>query len=208
MPVQLAILEDDKTIRESLCTILGQYGTIIAKASFDNAEDFIKAMPLIEIDVAIIDITLPGMDGIECIFELKPKYPLVQFLIFTVIEDDDKIFEALCSGASGYLLKSSTTEEISQAIIDVHNGGSPMTSSIARKVVQSFNNAGSHQLQFNLTTREKELLRFLEKGLRYKEISDSMDITLDTVRSHIRNIYYKLQVQSRTDALNKYYQRK
>ena len=177
-------------------SLLGAYGT---------AEDFIKSMPTTEIDVALIDINLPGMDGIQCIYNMKPSHPQVQFLIFTVLEDDDKIFQALCAGASGYLLKSSTPEELEAAILEVQSGGSPMTSSIARKVVQSFNQKSNQQNQYSLTNREKELLNSLQKGFRYKEIADKMGISIDTVRSHTQNIYQKLQVQSRTDALNKYY---
>lgn len=207
MTIPVAILEDDTTIRETLSTILNNTNTISVSGTFANSEDFIAAMEFLEIDVAIIDINLPLMNGIECIFFLKKKFPLVHFLIFTVIEDDEKIFNALCAGATGYLLKNSTPQMIVQSIIDIKNGGSPMTSSIARKVVSSFLKTNQLQDQFSLTNREKEILICLEKGLRYKEIAFNLSISMDTVRSHIRNIYEKLQVQSRTDALNKYYRK-
>ncbi|MEI7627091.1 MAG: response regulator transcription factor [Bacteroidota bacterium] len=207
MSIPVAILEDDTTIRETLSTILNNTESVSVLASFDNSEDFIVAMDDLEIEVAIIDINLPNMNGIECIFLLKKKFPSIHFLIFTVIEDDEKIFDALCAGATGYLLKNSTPQMIVQAIIDIKSGGSPMTSSIARKVVSSFSKVTELQDQFSLTTREKEILICLEKGLRYKEIAFNLSISMDTVRSHIRNIYEKLQVQSRTDALNKYYKK-
>lgn len=207
MSIAVAILEDDTTIRETLSTILNHTETVSVIASFSSAEELIAAIDNLKIEVAIIDINLPHINGIECILILKKKYPFIQFLIFTVIEDDEKIFDALCAGATGYLLKNSTPQLIVQAIMDIKNGGSPMSSSIARKVVSSFSKINTLQDQFSLTAREKEILNCLEKGLRYKEIAGNLSISMDTVRSHIRNIYEKLQVQSRTDALNKYYRK-
>jgi DNA-binding NarL/FixJ family response regulator len=151
-----------------------------------------------------MDINMPQKNGIECSKMIKEKYPDTLIMMCTVIEDDEKIFEALKSGASGYILKRAAIEEIFAALDDLLSGGSPMSSVIARKVVQSFNKSTQlAKTEFNLSKRENELLDMLAQGKRIKEIADDLFIAVSTVRKHIRNIYDKLQVQSRTEALNK-----
>ena len=151
-----------------------------------------------------MDIHLPGKDGIACVSELKPIHNSIQFMMCTSFEDSDLVFKALKAGASGYITKTTQPSKILDAIVDVFNGGSPMSSNIARKVVESFRNLNSQNTEIRkLTELEKEILNLLSKGLRYKEIADVLFLSTETVRTHIRNIYEKLQVNSRTDALNK-----
>src|SRR4029077_11164861 len=155
-------------------------------------------------EVVLMDIELPGHSGIACIRHVKALHPKIQFLMFTVFENAEKIFDALSAGASGYLLKSTPSEKLVEAIHEVHGGGSPMSMPIARLVVASFNKKYIEStLAEKLTLREKEVVELLAQGFMYKEIADRMKISMDTVRSYIRNIYEKLQVQSRTDAIRK-----
>jgi DNA-binding NarL/FixJ family response regulator len=160
------------------------------------------------LDVVLTDIHLPGQSGIQCIATCKPKRPQLQFLVITVFEDNANLFNALCAGANGYLLKTASPAEIAQAVRDIHRGGSPMSLAIARMVVASV-----QQKQVNaaligsLTSRENELVQLLAEGYRYKEIADKLVLSVETVRTYIRGIYGKLQVHSRTEALNKLYER-
>ncbi len=152
----------------------------------------------------LVGIHLPRMSGIELISILKAEYPSVQFLICTSYEDDEKVFNGLKAGASGYILKKSV-EKLAESIIEVYNGGSPMSSQIARKVVSSFQPTKPSAQFEMLSQREKEVLEYLSKGYRYKEIAEKLFLSIETIRTHIRNIYGKLQVNSRTEALNKIY---
>jgi DNA-binding NarL/FixJ family response regulator len=154
-----------------------------------------------------MDIHLPGINGIDAVKKLKSLCPQTQFIMSTVYEDDENIFESLKAGASGYLLKKTAPSKILDAIVEVYNGGSPMSSQIARKVIASFQKKDSIDETDILTPKEKEVLKALAKGLRYKEIADEMKVSMETIRSHARKIYEKLQVQSRTEALNKVYGR-
>jgi DNA-binding NarL/FixJ family response regulator len=171
------------------------------------AEQAISEVPSIAPHVVLMDIHLPGMNGIEAVRQLKAMCPSTQFIMSTVYEDDENIFESLKAGASGYLLKKTAPSRILDAIVEVHTGGSPMSGQIARKVIASFQQKDSIEETPLLTPKEKEILRQLARGLRYKEIADEMKISIETVRSHARHIYEKLQVQSRTEALNKIYKR-
>ena len=165
-------------------------------------------MPANEIDVVIMDINLPGMDGISCMNALKPVMPGTQFMMCTVYQDDDHIFNALQSGASGYILKRTSPASLVEALGDLHNGGSPMSSEIARRVVDSMQNKGKTDEAVELLTdRELEILDFLTKGYLYKEIAAELFISTHTVKKHIYNIYGKLHVQTRTEAVNKAYRR-
>jgi DNA-binding NarL/FixJ family response regulator len=204
--ISFTILEDNQEIRQGFELFLKLTPDFTCIGSFDNPSDFLNSFSRLQPDVAIVDIHLPGMSGIECILRLKPQFPATQFLICTVYEDDEQIFNAFCAGATGYILKKESPEDIVQAIRDVHMGGSPMSMQVSRKVVASFQKRSVilNQQQV-LTLREKELLEFLSKGLRYKEIAFHLNLSIETVRTHIRNIYIKLQVQSRTEALNKAY---
>ena len=153
-----------------------------------------------------MDINLPGINGIECIKQLKQKIPHTQFMMFTVYENDENVFEALKAGATGYLLKNTEMAQITEALKDLHNGGSPMSVTIARKLVSVFQSQPKENASTDiLSNRENEILHLLSKGLLYKEISDQLSISVNTVRQHIHNIYEKLHVQNRTEAINKIY---
>lgn len=202
--IKVAIVEDDKEILQSLLNLLAADDDITVTMTFLSAETFISDFHRLNADVVLMDIGLPNKSGIQAVAELKPKNPKVQYIMCTIYDDEEKIFNALCVGATGYLLKNTSLAEISEAIRTVYNGGSMMSASIARKVVQSFQNRKiqSRELE-NLTSRQWEILNFLDQGYRYKEIADKMNLSFETIRTYCRNIYEVLQVHSRTDALNK-----
>ncbi len=209
MQIKLGIVEDDAEIRSGFQKLLANSENFSAIITYDNAEDFMKNYINEQFDVVLMDIQLPGISGIECIKSIYDKNLKPQFLICSVYEDDDNIFNALCAGAVGYILKNSSPEKLLEGIIEVYQGGSPMSGEIARKVIKTFRNDNnpaptSSHLSL-LTAREKEILDLLSKGYRYKEIADLLFISIKTVRPHIRNIYEKLQVSSRMDAVNKVY---
>ena len=163
-------------------------------------------IPKLKPDIVIMDINLPGMNGIECIRQVKSKVPFTQFMMFTVYENDEKVFEALKAGASGYLLKNTGLVQLIEALKELHTGGSPMSANIARKLVSVFRNNQKETTSAEvLSKRENEILLLLSRGLLYKEIADQLSISTNTVRQHIHNIYEKLHVQNRTEALNKVY---
>ena len=204
MKIKVGIVEDEKQIRESLAILIDGSEGFSCKHTYENAEDAIAELPDIAIDVVLMDIHLPMKNGIECITILKPLCPEIQFLMCTSFEDTDSVFNALKVGASGYLTKTTQPSKILDAIVEVHKGGSPMSSHIARKVVDSFHKSTLENKELKkLFEREKEILHHLSNGLRYKEIADQLFLSTETVRTHIRNIYEKLQVNSRTEALNK-----
>lgn len=205
--ILIVIVEDIKEIREGLQLLINGSDGFACYKTFSTAEEAIKELPGICPDVVLMDINLPGISGIDAVRKLKAACPGTQFIMSTVYEDDESIFESLKAGASGYLLKKTAPAKILDAIAEVHNGGSPMSSQIARKVIASFQHKNSIDETDILTPKEKEILKALSKGLRYKEIADEMKISIETVRSHARNIYEKLHVQSRTEALNKVYNR-
>ncbi|MBC7382353.1 MAG: response regulator transcription factor [Bacteroidia bacterium] len=205
MKHKIAIVEDNHEIRTGLMMIINSTGNLECNHIFANAEDAIKLLPLNCADVVLMDIDLPGMNGIEAIKILKKSCSQSQFMIISVFEDEEKIFKSLEAGANGYLLKKTVAGELVSAIQDIMNGGSPMNAQIARRVVASFrvkpkdmNGAGE-----DLSKRERELVELLAKGFRYKEIAEKLFISQDTVRTHIRNIYQKLQVNSKVEAINK-----
>ena len=176
--------------------------------AFPDAEQALAALPGLMPEVVLMDINLPGMNGVECVRQLKQVAPQIQSLMLTVYEDTDNIFKALAAGASGYLLKRTKTAELLEAIREVHRGGSPMTTHIARKVTQSFQKAGpSPQPTENLSQREQEVLDCLSNGFLYKEIADKLGISYETVHTYIRRIYEKLQVRTRTEAVAKFLRR-
>jgi DNA-binding NarL/FixJ family response regulator len=205
--IQVAIVEDTTDIREGLALLIGLSEGFTCNHVFSNAEDALAALPAIQPDVVLTDIHLPGISGIDMVKILKPQIPHTQFLMCSVYEDDERIFQSLKNGATGYLVKNSTPAKILSAIEEISEGGSPMSSSIARKVISSFQitNPGD---QYDLSEREKEILHFLSEGLMYKEVAHRLFISIDTVRTHVRKIYEKLEVHSRTEALNKYYSKK
>lgn len=177
--------------------------------SYPDGESALGGLPVDRPDVVLLDINLPGMNGIECMRLLKSGIPAAQFIMLTAYQDDERIFESLAIGASGYLLKRSPPVAILEAVTEVHGGGSPMSSYIARRVVQSFSAKPSTPAgTASLSPREVEVLTLLSRGFLYKEISDELKISIDTVRTHLRRIYEKLQVHTRTEAVVKYLKRK
>jgi DNA-binding NarL/FixJ family response regulator len=205
MPIKIAIVEDNEEIREGLAVLINGSPGFVCVATYPNAEEALQDLPNDPPDVVLMDIRLPKMSGIECVARLKERQPELQIMMLTMYEDDDLIFKSLAAGASGYILKKTPPSELLEAIRNLHNGGSPMSSQIARKVVQAFQQAGrSHQDTENLTERETEILSYLAKGYHDKEIADTLFISVETVRTHVRSIYKKLHVRSRTEAALKY----
>jgi DNA-binding NarL/FixJ family response regulator len=206
MSISIAIIEDIDEVRQALHDFIALKPEFHIAGMFKTAEGALVEIPFLEPDIVIMDINLPGITGIECIRQLKPKIPRAQFMMFTVYEDDENVFEALKAGASGYLLKNTGMAQITEALKDLHNGGSPMSVNIARKLVSVYHKQpNGNTLQNVLSVRENEILQHLSKGLLYKEIADKLSISVNTVRHHIHNIYEKLHAQNRTEALNKVY---
>jgi DNA-binding NarL/FixJ family response regulator len=204
-PIRIAIVEDDKTVREGLQMLLNGSPGYACIAAYGNGEDAVSELPEVNPDVVLMDINLPGINGIECILALKEQAIPAQFIMLTVFEDADAIFQSLSAGATGYLLKQTPPARLLEAIQDVYRGGSPMSGEIARKVVQSFQHPiPSSGIANGLTKREEEILSYLVKGYFYKEIAGLLFISTETVRTHIRNIYEKLQVRTRSEAILKY----
>jgi DNA-binding NarL/FixJ family response regulator len=204
MDITVAVIEDQKETRKMLSILINGSDGYECVASFESGEDAIARIPQLLPDVVMVDIHLPGLSGTECVKKLKALCPQVQFVMCTSLEDADNIFKALQAGATGYLTKSTPPTKILEAITDAHNGGSPMSSQIARKVINFFQQAPVANSELGkLSAREQEILHYLAKGYRYKEMAALLFISIETVRKHIHNIYEKLQVSSRTDALNK-----
>lgn len=206
--VKVAIVEDNEIIRKAVTMFVSNTPDFDCVGVFENSEDALLSLTEICPDVVLMDIGLPGINGIECVRRLKSSCNKTQFLMITVFEDDDNIFEALKAGATGYLIKKTPPSEIINAIRELHSGGSAMSGAIARKVISQFQNPSKSEAMNLLSDREQQILTLLSKGFRYKEIGDQLNISFSTVRTHIHNIYEKLQVQSRTDALNKAFPRK
>ena len=202
MITKIAIVEDNKGLRETIEEWIAEANDLELVGSCESAEDALRELPEKTPDIILMDINLPGADGIECVRNLKPQLPNAHFLMLTIYEDTQRIFAALASGASGYLLKRSSREHLLQAIAEIREGGSPMSAQIARKVVQSFQKINS--AQESLSPREAEILKLLSEGLLYKEIADIFASSVYTINTHIRRIYEKLQVHSRSQAVAKY----
>ena len=204
MSISLVIVEDLEEVREGLQQFISLNHEFSVLDTYTTAEEALYELPALKPDIVIMDINLPGMNGIDCIRELKPKLPKTQFMMFTVYENDEKVFEALKSGATGYLLKNTSLGQLAEALKELYNGGSPMSSNIARKLVNIFQEQEKAKLPVEqLSQRENEVLQQLAKGLLYKEIADKLSISTATVRQHIHKIYEKLHVQNRTEAINK-----
>jgi DNA-binding NarL/FixJ family response regulator len=203
--IKVAIIEDDEWIRENLAKQIRQTTGFTCLHVCPDGEKALEMIPREFPDVVLVDINLPKMNGIECVRRLKQLAPKLQILMLTVYEDSDKIFQSLLAGANGYLLKRAPQREIMDAIADVHRGNSPMSGHIARKVVQYFNQRGAAEADElkALSQREREVLDCLAKGIAYKEIADSLAMSIDTVRHHIKSIYTKLHVHSRGEAVAK-----
>ncbi len=201
--IKVSIVEDLPDIREGLRFIVNQTPELTCLSAFENAEEALTELVRQKPDVVIMDINLPGMSGIDCIRQLKEHGLLTQFLMFTVYENDEAVFDALSAGANGYVLKKMPPHKIIEAIREIYEGGSPMSAAIARRVLATFQSKPVAEPNFGLSPREKEIVDQLSKGLLYKEIADRLAIGIGTVRQHIHHIYEKLHVQNRTEALNK-----
>jgi DNA-binding NarL/FixJ family response regulator len=207
MPVKVAIVEDLDEVREGLAQFISTDPFFEVQQCCNNATDAIDTLPILQPDIVIMDINLPGMSGTKCIQKIKPEMADTKFMMFTVHENDDNVFEALKAGASGYLLKKTSPAIIIESLKELYNGGSPMSANIANKLVRLFqkqSNKGEETLA-QLSPREREVLQWLSHGLLYKEIGEKLAISTGTVRQHIHKIYEKLHVQNRTEALNKYF---
>jgi len=208
MPITVSIVEDNDQLRGTLARVIGRAEGFECISHYGNAEEALKDLPNVRPEVVLMDINLPGMNGVECVRQLKQLLPQTQVMMLTVYEDTENIFKALAAGASGYMLKRTPREELLEAIREVHRGGSPMTTHIARKVVQSFQKVPTTpEATENLSPREAEVLDLLSQGLIYKEISDKLGISYETVHTYIRRIYEKLQVRTRTEAVAKFLRR-
>jgi len=201
----IALVEDDELLRETLAEILSASPGWQLVAAYPSAEAALEGMATSCPEVVLMDIQLPGISGIECVARLKELHPAVPVLMVTVYDNNDRIFDALAAGASGYLLKRDAPAKLLECLDDLLAGGSPMSSAIARKVVQHFQKAPPAKNEdHNLTPREKQILELLVKGGLYKEIAWDLGIGVETVRTHLHNIYAKLHVRTRTEAVVKY----
>jgi len=208
MSISVSIVEDNDQLRATLARVLNRADGFRCLSHYANAEDALKDLPQVRPDVVLMDINLPGMNGVQCVRQLKTLLPEIQVMMLTVYEDTENIFNALAAGASGYMLKRTSSKELLEAIQDVQRGGSPMTMHIARKVVQSFQHtAATAQPTENLSEREQQVLDCLTQGLMYKEIAEKLGISYETVHTYIRRIYEKLQVRTRTEAVAKFLRR-
>lgn len=207
MPIRVSIVEDLAEVREGLVELVQSDEELSMVGSFKDAESAIQNLTQLQADVVLMDINLPGMSGIDCIKAIKEKCSSTQFMMFTVYENDEKVLQALKAGASGYLLKRTDPKRIIEGIKELNQGGSPMSSNIARKLLNLFVHEKTITKKEVLSDRENEVLQLLADGLLYKEIADRLYIGHGTVRQHLHNIYEKLHVHNRTEAVNKYFER-
>ena len=208
MAITVSIVEDNPQLRATLARVISRAEGFHCVSQYGTAEAALAGLPKDHPGVVLMDINLPGMNGVECVRQLKPVLPTVQIVMLTAYEDTENIFNSLTAGASGYLLKRTSSSELLAALREVQQGGSPMTAHIARKVVQSFQKTGpSPQPTENLSQREQEVLDCLAEGFLYKEIAEKLGISYETVHTYIRRIYEKLQVRTRTEAVAKFLRR-
>jgi len=206
MNKHVAVVEDNQGLREQLVQILNSAPDIRCVGAFASGEEALKEIPARNPDVVLMDIKLPGMSGIQCVAELKSILPALQVIMVTVYEDSESLFRALKAGANGYLVKSSPPEQLLEAVRDVYAGGSPMSSPIARKVVQHFHVLGPSTAEAeNLSPREQQVLALLASGFIYKEIGDKLKIGVETVRTHVKSICQKMHVRNRLEAVAKHH---
>ena len=203
--IRVAIVEDDAWLRDNLVSEIGNTAGYSCLGAYATAEAALQAIPALCPDVVLMDINLPGMDGVQCVRRLKERCPEIQFLMLTVYEESESIFNSLLAGARGYLLKRTPMGEVLEAIRQVQEGGAPMSDHIARKVVQYFNHKGARGSALEaLAPREAQVLEKLAGGASYKEVADQLSLSIDTVRMNVRHIYHKLHVHSRGEAVAKY----
>jgi len=204
MSIAISIVEDQRALRESLAEWLGNAPGIRCVGAYATAEEALRDLPAQKPDVVLMDINLPGMNGIQCVARLKERLPKTQVVMLTTYDQGDLIFDSLRAGANGYLLKNMPREELVAAMEQVHAGGAPMSLQIARKVIDHFHRAPRNASELEqLTNRERDILRLLAKGYLYKEIAAELGISMSTVRTHVSAVYEKLHVQSRTEAAMK-----
>lgn len=206
--IKIVIIEDNRYMREGWTTILDFESDFVVLDAFESCEDAFEADLMEQADIVLMDIELPGMSGIEGVKYLQQEYSDLAVIMATVFDDDKNVFDALCAGAVGYLMKKVSPEELKEAIRDANSGGSPMTPNIARKVISSFHDSVSDKDEQQLKDRELEILEQLAKGKSYAAIGKTVFLSVDGVRYHIRNIYRKLQVHSRSEAVSKGYARR
>jgi len=205
MSIKVSIVEDDERVRESLAGVLDATAEFRCLKTYPNGEEAVKRIPQERPDILLMEIQLPGMSGIECVARIKEQLPDLPVVMLTVFEDSEKVFKALEAGACGYLVKRTPAQDLLGALRQVHNGGAPMTGRVARMVVQSFQRMGTSKRETeNLTPREREILELLAEGDLCKEIAEKLNLSLRTVHTHLKNIYEKLHVRSRTQAVLKY----
>jgi DNA-binding NarL/FixJ family response regulator len=209
MKISVAIIEDNHDIRKALEQIISMTSDFELACSCESGEEALLKLPIFLPHVALMDIHLGGINGIEVVRDLKTTHPEILFMMCTIYEEDEKIFDALNAGASGYIIKKTAPAKLLEAIKELHEGGAPMSSQIARKVVTSFQqkSKNNNDILTILTKRELEILKMLAQGQVYKEISDKLNISSETVRKHVYNVYDKLHVSSRVEAVNKYFGR-
>jgi len=203
--IKVAIFEDNRSLREGLAVMIGGTPGFNCVGAFPNCNNLLKNISQANPDVVLMDIEMPGINGIEAVGMIKEEYPGMKILMETIFDDDEKIFNSICAGAEGYILKHTSPAEIMEAIKEIHEGGSPMTPSIANRVLKMVKQrpeTGSKE-SFDLTDREKEILMCLVKGMSYKMVADACFISIETVNVHIKNIYRKLQVHSKSEAVAK-----
>lgn len=201
--ISVVIVEDDKQIRDGISALLSSTDGFKLIAAYENCEGFLKEIKNNLPNVVLMDISMPGMNGIDCVKKITGEYSDLKIIMLTVYEEEQKIFDSLRAGASGYILKRASLQEILSSIKEVIAGGGPMSPVVARKVLNFFNLSGKKKLELNLTNREAEILKELVEGHSYKKISEKLFISLDTVRSHIKGIYQKLHVNSKSEAVAK-----
>jgi DNA-binding NarL/FixJ family response regulator len=206
--IQVALVEDDEEIRANLTHVFRRSPDFRLMGSYPDAESAMVELPHCQVDAVLMDINLPGIDGVECVRRLKPRMPKVQFIMLTIYEDGNRLFKSLMAGANGYLLKRTSSANLLAAVKEAHTGGVPMTPEMARRVAKYFQDLPKPAREVErLTRREMDVLEQLAKGFRYKEIEDNLKISIGTLRSHITNVYEKLHVHSRTEAVVKYLNR-
>lgn len=204
-PINVSIVEDDERVRESLAGVLDATAEFRCHKTYRSGEEALQGIPNERPDILLMDIQLPGMSGIECVARIKEKLPDLPVVMLTVFEDSEKVFKALEAGACGYLIKRTPSQDLLAALRQVHDGGAPMTARIARMVVQSFQRMGTSKRDTeNLTPREREILELLAHGDLCKEIAEKLGLSLRTVHTHLKHIYEKLHVRSRTQAVLKF----
>jgi len=203
--ITVCIVEDLEDIRNGLTAIINMTDGFKVLQTFSNAEDALQQLSLLQPDIVVMDINLPGISGIECIRRVHEKNRSIQFMMFTIYENSDTVFEALEAGATGYILKNSSPAKIIESMQELYQGGSPMNPEIAKKLVMRFQKQTFSQNEYHLTPKEQKILELMSRGYLYKEIAGELKNTVNTIKQHIRHIYEKLHVQNKAEAINKIY---